>query len=46
MLRYWEPEAFAAHLSAAGFEVVQAMDAYRCRNAEGRVVSYLAQRPA
>jgi SAM-dependent methyltransferase len=46
VLRYWEPEAFAAHLSAAGFEVVQAIDPYRGRDAEGRVVSYLAQRPA
>ena len=46
VLRYWEPEAFGAHLGAAGFQVVRSVDPYQGRSAEGRVISYLAQRPA
>ena len=43
VLRHWEPEAFAAQLGVAGFEV-GAIDPYEGRSAEGRVISYLAQR--
>ena len=45
LLRYWEPEAFAAQLGSAGFDVVRSVDPYKGRDAEGRVISYLAQRP-
>ena len=44
VLRYWEPEAFAAQLEVAGLEIVRAVDPYEGLDAEGRVISYLAQR--
>jgi SAM-dependent methyltransferase len=46
VLRYWAQGDFTAQLSSAGFEVVRAIDPYKGRSAEGRVISYLAQRPA
>jgi SAM-dependent methyltransferase len=46
VLRYWEPEGFAAQLGRTGFEVVRSIDPYTGRGAEGRVISYLAQRSA